>query len=120
MPGSSPRSDKLRADQWRAGTAVTAIASPIFTRSSQSRASAVTAEAVLFDRGRTVLEVTFTSRTRALFRCPLEFTVEDEGVFTMPWSATITYRRGLDDSVEIICAENLHATYVARADKADF
>src|SRR5260370_7868055 len=23
----------------------------------------------------------------------LQFTVEDEGVFTMPWSATITYRR---------------------------
>ena len=23
----------------------------------------------------------------------LEFTVEDEGVFTMPWSATITYGR---------------------------
>ena len=25
----------------------------------------------------------------------LQFTVEDEGVFTMPWSATITYRRPL-------------------------
>src|SRR6202162_6219667 len=23
----------------------------------------------------------------------LQFTVEDDGVFTMPWSATITYRR---------------------------
>jgi hypothetical protein len=25
----------------------------------------------------------------------LEFTVEDSGVFTMPWSATVTYRRGV-------------------------
>jgi hypothetical protein len=25
----------------------------------------------------------------------LQFMVEDEGVFTMPWSATVTYRRGL-------------------------
>jgi hypothetical protein len=36
----------------------------------------------------------------------LEFTVEDEGVFTRPWSATITYRRALDESMEIVCAEN--------------
>jgi hypothetical protein len=27
----------------------------------------------------------------------LEFAVEDEGVFTMPWSATVTYRRGLNE-----------------------
>jgi hypothetical protein len=26
----------------------------------------------------------------------LQFTVEDEGVFTTPWSATITYRRGIN------------------------
>ena len=25
----------------------------------------------------------------------IEFTVEDEGAFTMPWSATVTYRRAL-------------------------
>jgi hypothetical protein len=40
----------------------------------------------------------------------LQFTVEDEGVFTMPWSATITYRRGTNslgiEWVETVCAEN--------------
>jgi hypothetical protein len=57
----------------------------------------------------------------------LEFTVEDEGVLTMPWSATVTYRRGLGSVIpENVCAENLRATYVAkdsavpRADKPDF
>jgi hypothetical protein len=34
------------------------------------------------------------------------FTVEDEGVFTMPWSATITYRRGIEPWQEVVCAEN--------------
>jgi hypothetical protein len=56
----------------------------------------------------------------------LLFTVEDEGVFTMPWSATITYRRGLDEKLEYVCAENLHESdtgkdrTVPRADKPDF
>jgi hypothetical protein len=36
----------------------------------------------------------------------LQFTVEDEGVFTMPWSATITYRRGAEAWREVVCAEN--------------
>src|SRR5262245_40477803 len=36
----------------------------------------------------------------------LLFTVEDEGVFTTPWSATITYRRERDDWLEAVCAEN--------------
>src|ERR1700730_3075995 len=35
----------------------------------------------------------------------LEFTVEDEGVFTMPWSATITYSRDVNpDWDERVCA----------------
>jgi hypothetical protein len=39
----------------------------------------------------------------------LLFAVEDHGVFTMPWSATITYRRGYDwrgsgEWPEIVCA----------------
>jgi hypothetical protein len=38
----------------------------------------------------------------------LEFTVEDEGVFTTPWSATVTYRRALDTILENVCAENPH------------
>ena len=42
----------------------------------------------------------------------LEFVVEDEGVFTMPWSATITYLRGeRSEWVERICAENVEHDY---------
>jgi hypothetical protein len=37
----------------------------------------------------------------------IEFTVEDQGVFTMPWSALVTYRRAADAWVEEVCAENL-------------
>ena len=38
----------------------------------------------------------------------LEFTVEDEGVFTMPWKGLITYRRALRPFWdERICAENI-------------
>jgi len=56
----------------------------------------------------------------------LEFTVEDEGVFTTPWTAMITYRRALGDWPEYVCAENIHEYYagkdtgVPRADKPDF
>src|SRR5882762_2963730 len=39
------------------------------------------------------------------------FTVEDEGVFTMPWTATITYGRGTNEFPEIVCAENTHEYY---------
>jgi len=54
----------------------------------------------------------------------LHFTVEDEGVFTMPWSAIVTYRRGLTFWPEKVCAENLgyirRDSAVPRADKPDF
>jgi hypothetical protein len=56
----------------------------------------------------------------------LYFTVEDDGVFTTPWSATITYGRGSNDWPEIVCAENIQEYYnhkeseVPRADKPDF
>jgi hypothetical protein len=56
----------------------------------------------------------------------LDFTVEDEGVFTMPWSATVVYRRSSVEWPEHVCAESLHATYIAkhtaapRAEKPDF
>jgi hypothetical protein len=61
----------------------------------------------------------------------LEFTVEDQGVFTMPWSSIITYRRGInsrgtDEWPELVCAENPHLYYAGRdidapiADKPDF
>jgi hypothetical protein len=36
----------------------------------------------------------------------LEFTVDDEGVFAMPWKASITYRRNVAEWTELICAEN--------------
>jgi hypothetical protein len=36
----------------------------------------------------------------------LDFTVEDSGVFTRPWSAAVSYRRPLGDWPEMICAEN--------------
>jgi hypothetical protein len=55
----------------------------------------------------------------------LLFTVEDEGVFTTPWSATITFGRGTDQWPETVCAENIHQYYrkdseVPTADKPDF
>jgi hypothetical protein len=62
----------------------------------------------------------------------LEFKVEDEGVFTMPWSATITYGRDANTEwEERICAENVQHEYdghffsdkdahVPTADRPDF
>src|SRR6266576_6659829 len=41
----------------------------------------------------------------------LHFTVEDEGVFTMPWTATITYWPHLGPWTELICAENRREYY---------
>jgi hypothetical protein len=56
----------------------------------------------------------------------LHFTVEDEGVFTMPWTATITYRPALGLWTDLICAENLREptarkeSAVPTANKPDF
>jgi hypothetical protein len=61
----------------------------------------------------------------------LEFTVEDPGVFTMPWSATITYGRNASPWEERVCAENVQHDYqfnqfsdkdarLPTADKPDF
>jgi len=56
----------------------------------------------------------------------LTFTVDDDGVFTSPWTATITYGRGSDEWPETVCAENINEYYnkkeseVPRATKADF
>src|SRR6476646_10878658 len=45
----------------------------------------------------------------------LQFTVEDEGVFTSPWTATVTYRPSTiipaEEWPESVCAENTHAYY---------
>jgi hypothetical protein len=58
----------------------------------------------------------------------VEFTVGDEGAFTTPWTATITYGRGSNDWPETVCAENTlrtgangdKETAVPTADKPDF
>jgi hypothetical protein len=56
----------------------------------------------------------------------LQFTVEDEGVFTTAWSATKTYRRVFRNWPENVCAENPHKyntekdVAVPTADKPDF
>ncbi|HXJ00689.1 MAG TPA: hypothetical protein VNH44_05660 [Micropepsaceae bacterium] len=55
----------------------------------------------------------------------LHFTVEDEGVFTTPWTATITYRPSIDPWTELICAENPREynnteSRIPKADKPDF
>jgi hypothetical protein len=56
----------------------------------------------------------------------LQFTVQDDGVFTTPWSATVTYRRSSGAIAENVCAENLRAMYlvkdsaVPQASKPDF
>jgi hypothetical protein len=55
----------------------------------------------------------------------LHFTVEDPGVFTMPWTGTITYRPNLGPWSEVICAENIQwfsgvDSNVPQADRPDF
>ena len=55
----------------------------------------------------------------------LEFTVEDEGAFTMPWTATMTFGHGRGDWVESVCAENTKwysgkEAAVPQAGKPDF
>jgi hypothetical protein len=53
-------------------------------------------------------------------------TIEDDGVFTMPWSASITYGRLSTPWEEHACSENPHEYYtngdpkVPVADKPDF
>jgi hypothetical protein len=55
----------------------------------------------------------------------IQVTVEDEGAFTTPWSATVTLRRALDERLELVCADNIlwypgtHSA-VPTADKPDF
>src|SRR5258708_11402996 len=49
------------------------------------------------------VDPTYTSKV-----VQLQFTVEDEGVFTTAWSATVTYWRALDEPHELVCAENTH------------
>jgi hypothetical protein len=55
----------------------------------------------------------------------IHVTIEDEGAFTMPWSATVTFRRAFDERLELVCAENLQwypgkSPAAPHADKLDF
>jgi hypothetical protein len=57
----------------------------------------------------------------------LHFTVEDDGVFTTPWSATVTYWRPLSifgQWPEFVCADNPRESgwvrHVPQTDKPDF
>ena len=57
----------------------------------------------------------------------LHLTIEDEGVFTTPWTATLTYVPGADVLGEAVCAENPHQYYydgsdsnIPHAEKPDF
>ena len=56
----------------------------------------------------------------------LHVTIEDEGVFTTPWTATLTYGPSPDQIPEVVCAENPHEYYtdkdsdVPKAEKPDF
>jgi hypothetical protein len=65
------------------------------------------------------------SRHRGKF-LQLHLTIEDEGTFTTPWTATLTYVPGRDQISETVCAENRHEYYynkdsdVPTAAKPDF
>jgi hypothetical protein len=65
------------------------------------------------------------SRYRGKF-LQVHLTIEDDGVFTTPWTATMTYVPGGDQVGEGVCAENPHEYYnnkdsdVPKADKPDF
>ena len=56
----------------------------------------------------------------------VEFTIEDEGAFTTPWTATMVYLRDRLEWPEVACAENTFGFTMARmrsvphADKPDF
>jgi len=56
----------------------------------------------------------------------LHLTIDDEGAFTTPWTATLTYVPGPDELAEGVCSENTHQYYynneadVPRAEKPDF
>jgi hypothetical protein len=66
------------------------------------------------------------SRHRSDKFLQLHVTVEDEGVFTTPWTATLTYAPGGDRVAENVCAENPFEYYnnkesdVPKAEKPDF
>jgi hypothetical protein len=55
----------------------------------------------------------------------IQITVEDDGAYTMPWSATVTLRRAVAEPQELVCADNTlwypgKNSAVPHADKPDF
>ncbi len=56
----------------------------------------------------------------------VHLTIDDPGVFTTPWTATLTYVPRSDITAEVVCAENPHEYYsnknsdVPTAEKPDF
>ena len=56
------------------------------------------------------------NRDRSSPGLQMEFTVEDPGVFTTPWSAAIVYRRPLGNWPSMVCAEN-NSDYLGRSIK---
>jgi hypothetical protein len=46
----------------------------------------------------------------------LHVTIEDAGVFTTPWTSTLTYVPGPPALAEVVCAENLHQYYYDQSD----
>jgi hypothetical protein len=55
----------------------------------------------------------------------IHVTIEDKGAFTMPWAATVTLRRALDERLELVCAENPQwypgtQSAIPTAEKPDF
>jgi hypothetical protein len=56
----------------------------------------------------------------------VEVTIEDKGVFTTPWTATMTYASSAAPIPEGVCAENPYEYYnnrltdLPKADKPDF
>ena len=67
--------------------------------------------------------VDFEDRGKGL---QLHYIVEDPNIFTVPWSASVTYRRAGSQWQEQVCAENSFEYYagkdtqVPKADKPDF
>jgi len=47
----------------------------------------------------------------------VDFTVDDSGTFTMPWSGVVVYNRAKGSFIEDVCAENIH-DYVTGRDSA--
>ena len=56
----------------------------------------------------------------------VQFTIEDEGAFTTPWTASMVYRRDFNEWPEVACAENPSGFYhdkdagVPTAERPDF